>query len=90
MLIICFCALGHYTNRCTISGELSPDIGVIKVFSLQAGVVLQKLLREGQCVRKGAALYVISSERQNTATGGSQAAVSQQVALRRQSLRDEI
>ena len=60
------------------------------MYSLQAGVVLQKLVHEGQSVRKGAALYVISSERQNTATGGLQAAVSEQVALRRQSLRDEI
>lgn len=89
-LIICFFALGQYTKRSTISGVLSPDIGVIKVYSFQAGVVLQKLVREGQLVRKGSTLYVISSERQNTSTGGLQAAVSQQVAMRQQSLQDEI
>lgn len=90
LLIVCFFCLGHYTKRSTISGELAPDIGVLKVWSSQPGVVAQKLVHEGQTIRKGEILYVISSERQSNTAAGIQATVSQQVALRQQSLRDEI
>lgn len=90
ILTICFFALAQYTKRTTISGELSPDVGVIKVYSYQTGVVQQKLVREGELVRKGAVLYVISSDRQSTVAAGVQASVSRQVALRQQSLREEI
>lgn len=90
LVIVCFFVLGHYTQRSTVSGQLAPDIGVLKVYSPQSGIVVQKLVSEGQSIKKGAVLYVISSERQSNSTAGIQATVSQQVAVRQQSLRDEI
>lgn len=89
-VIACFLILGHYTKRITVSGQLAPDIGVLKVYASQPGIVAQKLVREGQSINKADMLYVISSERQSNTAGGIEAGISRQVALRQQSLRDEI
>lgn len=89
-VIACFFFLGHYTKRITVSGQLAPDIGVLKIYSSQPGMVVQKLVREGQAISKGATLYVISSERQSNTAGEIEARISRQVALRQQSLRDEM
>jgi membrane fusion protein len=90
MLLVAFIALGSYTKRTTVAGQLVPDMGVVKVFAPQLGIVLEKHVREGQVVKKGDVLYIISSERQNSNEDGIQAAISRQVALRQQSLRDEL
>jgi len=89
-LIVIFLITGQYTKRSTVAGQLVPDIGVLKVYTSQPGIVAQKLVREGQSVTKGDVLYVISSERQSNSSGQIQATISQQVALRQQSLRDEM
>lgn len=90
LLVICFFFLCDYSARSTISGQLAPDVGVIKVYSAQRGVVVQKLGREGRAVKKGEVLYVISSERQTSSAGDVETTISRQVALRQQSIREEI
>lgn len=90
LVIVCFLVFGQYTKRSTVSGQLTPDVGVIKMYSSQPGIVVRKLVREGQTVKRGDVLYVISSERQSIAERGIQATVSHQVAQREQSIRDEI
>jgi membrane fusion protein len=90
LLIVCFFAIGDYTKRSTVTGQLAPDIGILRIYTPQPGIVLRKLAREGQSVKKGETLYVISSERQNRSSEGIQTVISQQVSLRQQSLRDEI
>jgi membrane fusion protein len=90
LLIVGFLLLGTYTKRSSVSGQLAPDIGVLKVYAPQSGIVLQKRVSEGQSVRQGELLYLVSSERQSSTEGGIQAAISRQVGLRQQSLRDEL
>jgi len=82
--------LGSYTKRSSVSGHLMSDLGVVKVATPQAGIVLQKSVHEGQPVRQGDLLYIVSSERQTTSRGDIQEAISGQVARRQQSLRDEL
>jgi membrane fusion protein len=89
-LIVGFFALGTYTKRTTVAGQLAPDVGILRIYTPQPGIVLRKLVREGQSINKGETLYVISSERQNPFSEGIQASISQQVAQRQQSLRDEM
>lgn len=89
LLIVGFFFLGTYTSRSTVSGELAPDVGVLKIYAPQPGVVLEKHVREGQFVEKGALLYLISSERQSSTAGGIQAAISRQVGIRQRSLLEE-
>jgi membrane fusion protein len=90
MIVVGFLLLGTYTKRSTVAGQLAPDIGVLKVYASQPGIVLQKRVREGLSVKKGELLYLVSSERRSSTEGGIQTAISRQVGLRQQSLRDEL
>lgn len=91
LLVAAFLFFGSYTQRSTVPGALVPDTGLIKVHPRQPGVVLEKHVAEGQAVTQGQVLYVLSSERHSaTARGGAQAAISAQVEVRAQSLRQEL
>ncbi|SFD27576.1 HlyD family secretion protein [Collimonas sp. OK412] len=89
--IICaFLAWGSYTRHSTVSGQLIPDAGLIKVYAPQSGIVIEQHVKEGQQVKAGEVLYVLSSERQSSTLGATQAAISSQVEQRQASLRDEM
>lgn len=88
-VVVAFAARGTYTKRSTVSGQLVPNSGLIKVYVPQAGIVLKKNVAEGQAVTQGQVLYVLSSDRQSSTQGNTQAAISKQVEVRRLSLRDE-
>jgi membrane fusion protein len=90
LLIVCFMVFGSYTKRSTVSGQLVPDVGVLKVYAPQPGIVVEKHVREGQWFKKGDVLYLTSSERQSSTQDDIQATISRQVALREQSLRDDL
>jgi membrane fusion protein len=89
-LIISILLWGSYTKRSTIAGQLVPESGVVKVYVPQPGIVLEKLVSEGQIVKRGEVLFVLSSERQSSTQGEIQAAISRQVLERRQSLSAEL
>lgn len=88
--IICFLAFGSYTRRSTVTGQLVPTAGVIRVHTPQAGVVLEKYVAEGQLVKKGEVLFVLSSDRIGFGTRELQADIGNQVGERKQSLQAEI
>ena len=56
----------------------------------QAGIVLRKFVQEGQAVRRGERLMVLSSERYGSDAGPVQAGISRRLEQRRDSLRDEL
>ena len=88
-IVVAFVFWGTYTKRSTVPGQLIPDTGLVKVHVPQPGIVVQKHVTEGQSVRRDDVLYVLSSERQSSTQGNIQAAISNQVETRQQSLRDE-
>lgn len=89
--IVCtFLIWGTYTKRSTVIGQLTPDTGLLKIYVPQTGIVLEKHVAEGQVVKGGDVLYILSSERQSSRLGDTQASISQQVELRQASLRDEM
>lgn len=90
VLVAALFFLGSYTRHSNVSGQLMSDLGVVKVYPPQAGIVLQKLVREGQPVHKGDLLYIVSSERQAGNRSDIQETISEQVARRQRSLRDEL
>ncbi|MEN9865124.1 MAG: hypothetical protein RL748_714 [Pseudomonadota bacterium] len=90
LLLLLFLFFGSYTKRSTISGQLTPNTGVIKVYAPQTGIVTAKKVVEGQSVKQGDVLFVLSSERQSSTQGDTQAKISRQVASRQQSLLDEM
>ncbi|MDD3529213.1 MAG: HlyD family efflux transporter periplasmic adaptor subunit [Gallionellaceae bacterium] len=90
LIVVAFMFFGSYTKRSTVVGQLLPDAGLVKVYVPQVGVVQEKRVYEGQQVKKGDVLYVLSSERHSGTLGSIQAAISQQVTSRRDSLREEM
>ena len=90
LLLIAFFAFGSYTKRTTVTGQLLPAGGWSKVYPNQAGVVVEKRVTEGQTVREGDVLYVLSLERKSDAAPGGLASIAGQVEARRDSLRSEL
>lgn len=87
VLAVClFLAFGTYTKRATVSGQLAPDTGLLKLYVPQAGVVLERPVQEGQHVTAGDVLYVVSGDQQS-ALGDTQQVISGQIRQREDSLR---
>ncbi len=76
---------GEYTKKARVSGYLVPDQGLIKLFVKQPGPVIALNVKEGQFVKKGDVLLIISNERTNS-QGGTQAEIAKQLEIRKASL----
>ena len=88
-IVVMFLIWGSYTKRSTVVGQLLPDSGLVKVYVPQVGIVLEKHVAEGQHVKKGDTLYVLSSERYSQTLGSIQATISRQYESKRSSLQEE-
>ena len=66
VIVVIFLIWGTYAKRSTISGQLLPDSGLVKVYVPQPGIVLEKHVVEGQAVSRSDVLYVLSSDRQSS------------------------
>jgi membrane fusion protein len=88
--LVTFCIWGSYTERVTVSGQLVPDKGLVKVYVQQPGIVIEQHVVEGQRVTANDVLFVLSSERQSSTMGETQAAISRATQAREQSLREEL
>ena len=87
--LVCCALWGQYTRKEHVTGYLVPTRGLIKLYPPQAGTVLEKPVREGQAVKQGDVLLVLSSERATTSTRETQAAMLAELRQRRDSLRQE-
>ncbi|MGE0329829.1 MAG: HlyD family secretion protein [Ramlibacter sp.] len=90
LLVVLFLTFGTYTRRATVTGQLVPTTGVIRVHTPQAGVVLERKVNEGQVVQKGDVLFVLNSDRLGPGAREIQADIGQQVDERRRSLEAEL
>lgn len=88
--LVALLMLGSHTRRVTVSGQLMPAGGLIRVHTPQPGVVLEKHVVDGQTVRKGDLLYILSSDRQGDGARELQADIARQVGERKASLEQEI
>jgi membrane fusion protein len=88
LLVLAFLGWGSYTKRTTVTGQLVPNLGVVKVVAPQSGIVLKKWVEEGQKVEAGQVLFELSSERFSS-VGETQAQISRQVNKRLSSLQEE-
>ncbi len=89
VMLVCFAIWGQYTRKEHVLGYLAPTRGLIKIFTPQNGTVLEKRVREGQAVKRGDVLLVISSERATASTPDAQATMFADLRQRRDSLRQE-
>ncbi len=84
-----FLGVAHYTKKARISGFLAPDRGLIRLLPPMPGTVTEALVREGQQVRAGEVLFVLSPD-VSTRSGDTQAAVQRSLAEQGRSLRDSM
>ncbi len=87
--IVAFFLLFSTTRKAQTSGLLLPINGVIRVLPTQSGVVVDKRVQEGQSVKAGEVLFVLSSER-SAAAGDAQKTISGLLQSRRDSYEIEL
>jgi len=89
LAIVALFTWGSYTKRSSVTGQLVPTAGLLRIYPPQSGIVGKKQVAEGQAVRAGDTLYLISSERQSQ-LGSVFASISEQLGARQESLGREL
>ena len=83
-----YLVLGEYTKKARASGYIVPDQGLLKIYPQAPGFVVTLKVKEGDSVKEGQVLAVITTERTGS-QGNTQAEIAKQIERRRQSLRDQ-
>ncbi|MDY6945109.1 MAG: HlyD family efflux transporter periplasmic adaptor subunit [Pseudomonadota bacterium] len=82
LAVILFGCFGQYTNKARVAGYLAPSTGLIKVFPSTTGTLIEKHVTEGQQVRRGDTLFVLSTEQASERAPQAQAAAIEQMHQR--------
>jgi len=85
LVIAAYLSVGEYTRKSRVTGYLVPDSGVMRLLSPQTGTVIESRAVEGQSVRRGDVLFVLSLDRA-TLNGDTQATVQSSLSARERSL----
>lgn len=86
--VLAYLVWGEYTKKARASGYLVPAQGLIKIYPQQPGAVIALRVAEGQLVKKGDLLAIISTER-TSMQGDTQIEIAKQLVLRQKSLVEE-
>lgn len=86
LCIVAFFTLFSTTRKAHCQGVLLPMAGIIRIVPSQSGVITQRPVVEGQYVRAGEVLFVLSSEKSGASNLAPQKAVSDLLKLRRESV----
>jgi membrane fusion protein len=81
--------LGEYTRKAHVRGVLVPDRGWIRLVSPQVATVLERRASQGQTVRAGDVLFVLSLD-QNAGDGAAQQRVQRSLRARQDSLSETL
>jgi membrane fusion protein len=81
--------LGEYTRKAHVRGLLVPDRGWIRLVSPQVATVAERRVTQGQTVKKGDVLFVLSLDHQ-TRDGGAQQRVHRSLQARQDSLLESL
>ncbi len=84
--VLCLLFFGEFSRTARINGWLVPDKGLVRLFAPQSGVVAHLYVREGEVVRKGAPLLVVSTEVQSQTLGATREEIARRLVDRRASL----
>ena len=89
-LLIAFFFLFSTTRKAQAGGVLIPAAGLIKVIPVQAGIITEKYIREGQAVKKGDVLFILSGDRAGSDGQDAQKTISRLLESRRDSYSTEM
>lgn len=90
LVLLAYLILGSYTRRSTVTGQLTPSDGLIRIIATQPGVVIERKARDGQQVRRGDVLFVTSGDRAGPDAGNYQRGITEQITARINSLQAEL
>lgn len=82
--------MGSYTQHASVVGRLIPQGGIAKVSSPSPGTIKKKHVADGQPVKAGDTLYVISGERRDGSGNATLATVIEHISVRRHQLLQEL
>jgi membrane fusion protein len=85
-----FIGLGSYTRRTTVAGQIYPSEGLIRVTTAQPGVVVEQRVKDGQLVKRGDVLFVLSSDRLGADNLDYQRGIAAQIETRRRLLEEDL
>jgi membrane fusion protein len=85
-----FLAFGEYARKETVSGFLTPTVGIARVFPPRAGLIVQVEVREGQHVEEGAPLLTVQVGQSDGQGEDVDASVLQALARQRAALLEQI
>ncbi len=88
--LILYAIFGTYTRRTTVVGQIVPSAGLIRLTAAQPGVLLEVHAAEGQAVKRGDTLFVVSGDRQGADSEGFQREVGRQIEARQRSLEEDL
>lgn len=87
---VVFLGMFNTTRKAQCKGVLQPTAGVIRILPNQAGVIIEKRVGEGQVVRAGDVLFVLSSERSSGGNETTQLAISLLMKSKRENFNKEL
>ncbi|MBY0239751.1 MAG: HlyD family efflux transporter periplasmic adaptor subunit [Burkholderiaceae bacterium] len=88
--LLVFLAVFSTTRKAYCRGVLLPDIGILRVQPGQSGIVAEQRVREGQMVRQGDVMFILSAERSTGLAGSTEAAIAGLLLSRRDSYSEEL
>jgi membrane fusion protein len=90
LCILAFFFLFSTTRKAQAVGVLLPTAGVIRVTPVQAGIITDKRVNEGQAVKAGQVMFILSSERSGTSRDSAEKRISMLLERQLASLRSEL
>jgi membrane fusion protein len=81
---------GQYARRETVNGIVSTGLGPAKLYAPAIGTVVQRFVEEGDDVKEGDRLFVISTDRATVDTISTQNAIKREIEQRRRTFRADL
>lgn len=88
-ILVAFLIWGSYTNKTTVTGQLLPTTGVVRVYSQDMGIVTHQHIINGDFVKAGDVLFTLSTSR-NDDNGSIQARLLAEAKLKKSLAEQEI
>lgn len=88
-MLIAFATFGSYTNKTTVTGQLLPTTGVVRVYSQDMGIIARQHVMNGDFVKKGDVLFTLSTSR-NDDNGSIQTRLLAEAELKKSLSEQEI
>ncbi|MBL0124135.1 MAG: biotin/lipoyl-binding protein [Betaproteobacteria bacterium] len=88
--VVVFFGWGEYTKKARVTGQLTPETGVVKLYARESALVRDMRIKEGQQVKSGDILFALAPERIAASGSDANAIASTELVSRRAALTSEL